>query len=89
MKPKHIKKETAKRLRMGFHTDLMDLIEESIDLYTEKTFMRGHDSFFEDASVHAGRIATDIKLYGGFGVDISIDSLAEIIENYFNSLKTE
>ena len=84
MKPKHIKKETAKRLREGFHTDLMDLIEEGIDLYTEKTFMRGHDSFFEDASVHAANIAERLRhvISDRFEAEI-------IILEYFNSLKTE
>ena len=84
MKSKHIKKETAKRLREGFHTDLMELIEDGIDLYGEKTFMRGHDSFFEDASVHAQRLAEKLFVYPD-----SINPAKEIIEEYFNSLKTE
>lgn len=92
MKPKHIKKETAKRLREGYHTYLMEAIEESIDLYTEETFSRGHDSFFADASVHAIRIASEIHI--NFGVsntelNAPIKDLAKVIEEYFNSLKTE
>ena len=84
MKPKHIKKETAKRLREGFHTDLMELIEDGIDLYGEKNFERGYQSFFGDASVHAERIATMLFTYPD-----SINPAKEIIEDYFNSLKTE
>lgn len=86
MKPKHIKKETAQRIRDGFHSDLMSLIEEGIDLYTEKTFMRGHDSFFEDASVHAYRIA---ELIRDVKRGSTVEDLAKIIEYYFNSFKSE
>ena len=101
MKPKHIKKETAKRLREGFHTDLMELIEEAIDLYGEKDFERGYHSFFADASVHASRIAeligeafitSDIPVVykpKGSRVVFESNDLAKVIENYFNSLKTE
>ena len=88
MKPKHIKKETAKRLREGYHTYLMEAIEESIDLYTEETFSRGHDSFFADASVHAQKIAE--LLHGTRTImGFTKDDFAKIIEDYFNSLKTE
>lgn len=89
MKPKHIKKETAKRLREGFHTDLMELIEEAIDLYGEKDFERGCQSFFADASVHASRIANEIKLSSNSIGDLTEGGMSAIIENYFNSLKTE
>ena len=92
MKSKHIKKETAKRLREGYHTYLMEAIEESIDLYTEETFSRGHDSFFADASVHAYRIAEKIfKEYTNQkdGKYKDPKDLAKVIEEYFNSLKTE
>ena len=88
MKPKHIKKETAKRLREGFHTDLMELIEDGIDLYGEKNFERGYGAFFEDGSMHAQRLAEHIKYYVGFGGFKELD-LAKVIEDYFNSLKTE
>jgi len=84
MKPKHIKKETAKRLREGFHTDLMELIEEAIDLYGEKDFERGYQSFFADAHIHAIRIASDLKCASSKNIDP-----VKIIEDYFNSLKTE
>ena len=96
MKSKHIKKETAKRLREGFHTDLMELIEDGIDLYGEKNFERGYQSFFGDASVHALRIAKNIEERGvvvvlgsKYDVFMTTESLAKIIEKYFNSLKTE
>lgn len=88
MKSKHIKKETAKRLREGFHTDLMELIEDGIDLYGEKNFTRGHDSFFEDASVHAVRIAKLIHEEMKH-TEISRFNSEKIILEYFNSLKTE
>ncbi len=92
MKSKHIKKETAKRLREGFHTDLMELIEDGIDLYGEKDFERGYQSFFGDAHVHARNLASEIHI--NFGVTSTelqapIDDLANVIEEYFNSLKTE
>ena len=88
MKPKHIKKETAKRLREGFHTDLMGLIEEAIDLYGEKEFERGYQSFFGDAHVHASRIASDLKC--AFAKKkLTEDKTAIVIEDYFNSLKAE
>ena len=99
MKSKHIKKETAKRLREGFHTDLMELIEDGIDLYGEKNFERGYQSFFGDAAVHSQRIAEVIKSYaplightprkGEICHVLELDDLAKVIEEYFNSLKTE
>lgn len=101
MKPKHIKKETANRLRMGFHTDLIDIFEEAIDLYIEDSFNREYDSFFADSAVHSKRIAVKIsnaisagEVSGSFGMLHSTffydsDDLAKVIEEYFNSLKTE
>ena len=92
MKAKHIKKETAKRLREGYYSDLMDLIGEAVDIYTDKNFSRGYDSFFDDASVHAYRIAEllhkcrgAVKLYPDGGTE----AFAKVIEEYFDSLKTE
>jgi hypothetical protein len=85
MKPQYIKNKTAQRLRDGFHTDLMAFFEESIDLYTEKNFMRGHDSFFEDASVHAYNIAEKL----GYLDENDTRLAAVIIEDYFNSIKPQ
>lgn len=100
MKPQYIKNKTAQRLRDGFHTDLMAIFEESIDLYTEKNFNRGHDSFFEDASIHAYRIAEQIcNHFDAYGIKLTFipkatgydafdtEDLAKVIEDYFNSIK--
>ena len=92
MKAKHIKKETAKRLREGYYSDLMDLIGEAVDIYTDKNFSRGYDSFFDDASVHAHRIAELLNRNfntGGWYFDREIEKFAKVIEEYFDSLKTE
>jgi hypothetical protein len=100
MKPKHIKKETAKRLREGFHTDLMNVFEEAVDLYGEDEFERGYQSFFGDASAHAERIAGLINFalagkYAGEGNPhrakslLPLSIMERVIEEYFNSLKTE
>ena len=92
MKPKHIKKETANRLRMGFHTDLMNVFEEAVDLYTEDSFNRGYDSFFDDARIHAERLAERIMTLSAMRsakAPFNVIAATEVIEEYFNSLKTE
>ena len=97
MKAKHIKKETAKRLREGYYSDLMDLIGEAVDIYTDKNFSRGYDSFFDDASVHAHMIAELLHMKftiinydtGGRYLEGETEAFANVIEEYFDSLKTE
>lgn len=89
MKSQLLKKKTVKSLKEGSYTSLINIIEEAIDLYGEKEFERGYQSFFGDASVHASRIASDIYCAFRDSITLTEESMAKIIEEYFNSLKTE
>jgi hypothetical protein len=98
-----ITKKTIKRIKAGYHDDLMDAIELLIDTYKEDKFDSGYKSCLEDMSVRCYRLAeylseqADSK--GKLGKDCNgeplsyfddTDELAKVIDDYFyNALKDE
>ena len=80
-----ITKKTIKRIKEGYHDDLMDSIEFLIDTYNENKFDLGYESCMSDMSVRSYRLAEHIEKNCKF---LSKEELAKIIEAYFiNALK--
>ena len=75
-----ISKKTIRRIKAGFHDDLMDAIEFLIDTYEEDKFDAGYRSCMEDMSVMAYRLAEYLENSSW----ITVPGLASIIEDYFN-----
>jgi len=87
-----ISKKTIKRIKAGYHDDLMEAIEFLIDSYDEDKFEDGYRSCLADMSVRSYRLAEHIvkkTTYGGIKLpDIAVDVLSKVIEEYFtNALK--
>jgi len=94
-----ITKKTIKRIKTGFHDDLIDAIEFLIDSYKEDRFDTGYRSCLDDLSVRSYRLAEHIcKTPGEKGKDkdgkplsyLNEDELAKVIEDYYTkALKQE
>lgn len=84
-----ITKKTIKRIKAGYHDDLMDAIELLIDTYYEDKFDSGYKARIEDEAVFAYRLAEHlIKELPILRADP--DALSGIIKEYFdNALKEE
>ena len=88
-----ITKKTIKRIKDGYHDDLMESIEFLIDTYNEDKFDAGYKSCMEDLSVRSYRLAEHIHRNFGLSSDelkAPLDDLTKAIEEYFNeALKQE
>jgi len=93
-----ISKKTIKRIKNGYHDDLMDAIEFLVDTYNEDKFDAGYKSCMEDLFVRSYKLAEHIKDKApSIGHRpkkeeivhvLEIDDLAKLIEDYFtNALK--
>ena len=96
-----ITKKTIKRIKAGYHDDLMEAIEFLIDSYDEDKADAGYRMALEDMAVRSYRLAEHIlKQLTNHGVILKLtprdigydnfntDNLATIIEEYFtNALK--
>lgn len=89
-----ITKKTIKRIKDGFHDDLIESIEFLIDTYNEDKFDAGYKSCMEDMSVRSYRLAEYIvehttlggKKTGKFDFDQGAkEILAKVIEEYFTN----
>lgn len=86
-----ITKKTLKRIKAGYHDDLMEAIEFLLDSYNEDKFDQGYKSCLADMSVRAQRLSEYInemaEKYGEKCADgiptLTIDKTAKAIENYF------
>ena len=90
-----ITKETIKRIKGGYHDDLMDAIEFLIDTYKEDKFDAGYKSCLEDLSVRSYRLAEHIhkealrigkKIKTDLVWILEVDELAKIIEDYYTNV---
>jgi len=90
-----ITKKTIKRIKEGFHDDLMDAIEFLIDSYDEDKFDNGYRSCLEDLSVRSYRLAEHIVKNTTLGnkdtvkedfTSTAVDDLAKVIENYYTNV---
>jgi hypothetical protein len=79
---KKITKKTLKRIKEGYHGDLMEAIEFLLDTYNEDKWNGGYQSCFQDMAVRSQRLAEHInnKYLNG----AKKDDLSEIIIEYFN-----
>jgi hypothetical protein len=87
-----ITKKTIKRIKAGYHDDLMEAIEFLIDSYDEDKFDAGYRSCLEDLSVRSYKLATVIKkwLCVPSTDTTGVEDLAKIIEDYYTeALKQE
>lgn len=84
-----ITKETIRRIKWGYHDDLMEAIEFLIDSYNEDKFDSGYKSCLEDLSVRSYKLAE--YLHEKFdGRVIDTDETAKAIEEYYTrALKEE
>ena len=87
-----ISKKTIKRIKAGYHDDLMEAIEFLIDTHNENKFDEGYRSCMEDISVRSRRLAEHLhrEFNVGNSTDLyaTVESLSEVIEEYFtNALK--
>ena len=92
-----ITKKTLKRIKAGYHDDLMDAIELLIDTYNEDKFDAGYLSCLDDMAVRGYRLAEYIHeqsdKQGKLGKDkngepisyMELDETAKAIEDYFNN----
>ena len=92
---KKITKKTIKRIKKGYHDDLIQSIEFLIDTYNEDKFDAGYKSCMEDLSVRSYRLAETIfntkegvsKGKDNKGKPLyffeTVDDLAKVIEEYF------
>lgn len=85
-----ITKKTIRRIKWGYHDDLIDAIEFLIDSYNEDKFDAGYQSCMEDMSVRAYRLVEYIREKGWIFDSGSNEDLAKLIEDYFtDALKKE
>jgi len=98
-----ITKKTIKRIKTGFHDDLIDAIEFLIDSYKEDRFDTGYRSCLDDLSVHSYRLAEHIHKVAekkgaaativgdkDFIHVLDVDETAKVIEDYYTkALKQE
>lgn len=83
-----ITKKTLKRIKEGYHDDLMEAIEFLIDTYDEDKFDAGYRSCLEDLSVRSYRLA--VYLSERVEKPISCEEFAKFIEDYYTeALKQE
>ena len=92
-----ITKKVLKRIKEGYHDDLMDAIELLIDTYREEKFDAGYKMCLDDLSVRASCLAEYIHeqsdKQGKLGKDkngepisyMELDETAKAIEDYFNN----
>ena len=92
-----ITNKVIKRIKAGYHDDLMDAIELLIDTYNEDKFDAGYLSCLDDMAVRGYRLAEYIHeqsdKQGKLGKDkngepisyMELDETAQCIEEYFNN----
>lgn len=78
---KKITKKTIKRIKKGFHDDLMDSIEFLIDSFDEDKFDMGYKSCLSDLEIRSYRLAEYINDHAD--APLKVDELAEVISRYF------
>ena len=82
-----ITKKTIKRIKAGYHDDLMEAIEFLIDTYDDDKFNAGYKSCMDDMSVRCYRLAEHIHREFNVGnstsLEATIDELSQSIEEYF------
>jgi len=87
-----ITNKTLKRIKAGFHDDLMDAIEFLIDSYEEDKFEAGYKSCLEDLSVRSHLLADYIVKHTTMGdkdatkddfTTCAVNDLAKVIEDYY------
>jgi hypothetical protein len=84
-----ITKKTLKRIKRGYHDDLMEAIEFLLDTYNEDKFEEGYKSRIQDEAVVSCQLAEHIakridKPYKPG--DVKVDELAKVIEGYYNKV---
>ena len=82
-----ISKKTLKRIKAGYHDDLMEAIEFLIDTYNENKFDSGYKSCMEDLSVRSNILADYIHENWLSGKNPN--SLSDVIEEYFTNALNE
>lgn len=90
-----ITKKAIKRIKAGFHDDLIDAIEFLIDTYDEDKFDAGYRSCLDDLSVRSWRLAEHMaNHYSEKGIPLrhtgdnydramDTDDLAKVIVGYY------
>ena len=98
-----ITKKTIKRIKAGYHDDLMEAIEFLIDSYDEDKYEAGYKCRIDDEAVVAYRLAEHIlnclkektltvvvDKKGNGNIVLESDDLAKVIEEYYTeALKQE
>ena len=83
-----LKKETAKRLKNGSYSTLIEVFEEAVDSYNEKAFEQGYGACLDDMIVRSQLLAEYIDKHSE--APLKVDELAKVIDDYFtNALKEE
>lgn len=89
-----ITKKVIRRIKAGYHDDLMGAIEFLIDTYDEDKFDAGYTSCLKDLSVRSYCLAEQImkNLFSKRSPQkfFNLENLAKFIEDYYTEvLKTE
>jgi len=96
-----ITKETIKRIKEGYHDDLMEAIEFLLDSYDDDKYTMGYTACLFDLSVRSYRLAEHIHKVAekkgavativgdkDFIHVLDVDETAKVIEDYYtNALK--
>ena len=83
-----ITKKVIKRIKAGYHDDLMDAIEFLIDTHNEDKFDAGYRSRISDEAVMAYRLAEEIMKLSGKRTPtdpFNLTTVSKTIEEYFNN----
>ena len=87
-KMRKISKKTIKRIKEGYHDDLMESIEFLIDTYNEEKFDAGYRSSLNDIRVLSGELAEKIigvRNTASKGLLFNYDTISKIIEEFFTN----
>ena len=88
---REITKKTIKRIKAGYHDDLMEAIEFLIDSYDEDKADAGYRMALEDMAIRSQRLAEVImarSVNRSSDNPFTLGAITETIEDYFtNALK--
>ena len=83
MKSKYIKKKAVRSLKWGTTQTLLDIFEESIDLFNEDKYDLGYRACMDDLAVRSQRLAEVIMDYQARVRVHTNEELAKVIESYY------